>query len=56
MLVLLLERAQLGDPLLVILVRAVAEVQPEDVGAGIEQRSQPLGGRRSGADGGDESW
>ncbi len=53
-LVFLFERAELIDPLAVILVLAVAEVQPEDVGAGLEQGAQALVGRRGGARGGDD--
>ncbi len=47
-LVLLLQRTQQLDPLLVVLRRAVAEVEAEDVGAGLEQFLQPFragGGR-----------
>ena len=52
--VFLLERAELLDPLAMIVVRAVAEVQAEDVGAGLEQGAQALGRRSGGPQGGDD--
>ena len=54
MLVLLLERAQLLDALAMVVVRAVAEVEAEDVGAGLEQRAQALGAGGGRAQGGDD--
>ena len=54
MLEFLLERAQLLDPLAMVLVLAVAEVQPEDIGARFEQGPQAFRGRRGGAERGDD--
>src|SRR3981189_1209760 len=54
MLIMLLERAQLLDSLAVVVVHAVAEVEPEHVGAGLEQGAQPLGAGGRWPQGGDD--
>ncbi len=46
--VFLLECAQQVDALAMVVLRAVAEVEPEDVGAGLEQCAQALAAGRSG--------
>ena len=51
MLVFLLEGAELLNPVLVIVVRAMAEVEAEHVGPGVEQGPQALGPGRGGAEG-----
>ena len=52
--VLLLQRAQQVDALAMVVLRAVAEVQAKDVGAGLEQRTQPLAGGRGRPQRGDD--
>ena len=54
MLQLLLEGANLLDPLAVVVMHAVAEVEAEHVGAGFEQGAQPLGAGRCRPQGGDD--
>ena len=54
MLVMLLERAQLLDPLAMVFVHAVAEVEAEHVGAGLEQSAQALGAGGRGPQGRDD--
>ena len=52
--VLLLQGAQLVDPLPVVVRHAVAEVEAEDVGAGLEQLAQAFVRRAGGPEGGDD--
>src|SRR6202011_748202 len=54
MLIMLLEGAQLLDPLAVVIVHAVAEVEAEHVGAGLEQGAQALGAGGCWPQGGDD--
>src|SRR5579859_1438720 len=50
----LLQRAQGGMDLGMIVMGAMAEIQPEDVGAGQEELLQPFRRVAGGADGGDD--
>ena len=54
MLVFFLQRAQEVDALAMVVLRAVAEVQAKDIGAGLEQRAQALAGGRRGSQRGDD--